>query len=232
MTNPSPITDQELDRLADGELSPGEQRELLRALEASPDNWRRCALAFVEAQTLRRELSGLAAAPQQHVSVTKPLARPASRSHWLALAAAVLVAFTAGLLANRADPSAPPNEQPLAAAPQPPVAEQGPTREQLANAPVQRVDRPDPDAVTFWTRDEQGQKQSLRTRLVEADEMNQRLGVEFRSAVPPELRERLKQRGYRVDTRQRFAPLNIDDGRTLVVPVEDMRVEPVPLEYL
>ena len=42
------------DRLADGELSPADQRALLAALDDEPGAWRRCALALVEAQVLRR----------------------------------------------------------------------------------------------------------------------------------------------------------------------------------
>ena len=37
-----------IDRLVDGELGQQEQRQLLVALEAEPEGWRRCALAFVE----------------------------------------------------------------------------------------------------------------------------------------------------------------------------------------
>ena len=32
---------------------------------------------------------------------------------------------------------------------------------------VQRPDQPDPDVVTFWTKDDSGERRSLRTRLVE-----------------------------------------------------------------
>jgi hypothetical protein len=39
-----------IDRLIDGELDENERRELLRRLDTTPDGWRRCALAFLEAQ--------------------------------------------------------------------------------------------------------------------------------------------------------------------------------------
>lgn len=48
-----------LDRLVDGELSADERRELLLALESEPEGWRRCALAFLEGDAWRRRLSGL-----------------------------------------------------------------------------------------------------------------------------------------------------------------------------
>lgn len=233
-TNPAPITDRDLDRLADGELAASEQRELLAAIEATPGSWRRCALAFVEAQAMSRELAGYAS---EFASRPALIARPAAKSskaslgNWLAIAATVLVAFTAGLLANRSvEPTA--TGTTIVGDSASMVVERGPTRGQLADAPVQRIDRPDPDGVTFWTRDDQGERRSLRAKLVDAEEMNQRLGVEFRSAVPPQIRRQLEQRGYRLESRQRYAPLNIDNDRVLVVPVEDMQVQPVPLNYL
>jgi hypothetical protein len=48
-----------LDRLVDGELGDREYRELLLRLETQPDGWRRCALAFLEAQAWRREMRAL-----------------------------------------------------------------------------------------------------------------------------------------------------------------------------
>src|SRR5690606_35965751 len=45
-----------LDRLVDGELAPPEQQALLRHLDQIESGWRRCALAFVEAQVWKQEL--------------------------------------------------------------------------------------------------------------------------------------------------------------------------------
>jgi hypothetical protein len=39
-----------IDRIVDGELSPRQLREAVELLEHAPDGWRRCALAFLEAQ--------------------------------------------------------------------------------------------------------------------------------------------------------------------------------------
>lgn len=96
----------------------------------------------------------------------------------------------------------------------------------------QRADAPDEDVVTFWTSDDSGGRRSLRTRLVDADKLDERLGVRFRSAIPPEVRQRYEDQGYRFQSRQRYAPLNMDDGRVLVVPVEDLQVKPPADDYL
>ena len=42
-----------MDRLVDGEVAEPERRALLSRLERMPDGWRRCALAFLEAQAWR-----------------------------------------------------------------------------------------------------------------------------------------------------------------------------------
>src|SRR5262245_7197050 len=39
------------DRLVDGELSADERRHFLTSLDDRPDGWRRCAIAFLEAQS-------------------------------------------------------------------------------------------------------------------------------------------------------------------------------------
>lgn len=231
----APITDEDLDRLADGELSPSEERELLRALNASPEDWRRCALAMVEAQTLRRELGVLASPATATVEVAKRPARTGERSPagWLTIAALLLVAFGVGTVARHAWSPTPPAGDSLVAHPTTlPSEEPAPPVEALADTPQQRPDSPNSDVVTFWAHDEQGRRSSLRTQLVDAEELDKQLGVEFRSALPADVRQRLEDRGYRFESRRRYAPLNMDDGRTLVVPVEDMQVAPMPLKYL
>ncbi|HZZ30203.1 MAG TPA: hypothetical protein VFE46_19550 [Pirellulales bacterium] len=99
-----------LERWADGELNADQQRQLLSVLESQPDGWRRCALAFIEAQALRDELRQLTA-KKTAAGTSGPavhLAAPAlrhggfrmSRLNWFALAASVLVAFTLGMAAH------------------------------------------------------------------------------------------------------------------------------------
>ena len=64
MTRPTHLPPSELDRLVDGELSPEEASQLIRALEETPDGWKQCALAFLEAQAWQQTLQPLAASPQ------------------------------------------------------------------------------------------------------------------------------------------------------------------------
>ena len=54
------LSDELLDRMVDRELSAPEERELLARLDGVHDGWRRLALAYVEGQALRDELSAIA----------------------------------------------------------------------------------------------------------------------------------------------------------------------------
>ena len=51
--------DVRFDRLVDGELSDAERRQLLASLDDEPDGWRRCALAFLEAQQWQQSLAAV-----------------------------------------------------------------------------------------------------------------------------------------------------------------------------
>ena len=55
-----PLDDSRFDRLVDGELSEAERRELLAGLDSEPGGWRRCALAFLEAQCWKQEFGAIA----------------------------------------------------------------------------------------------------------------------------------------------------------------------------
>jgi len=54
---------QELDRLVDGRLDEDAYRELLCQIDADPDGWKQCALAFLEHQALEKELGAFASDP-------------------------------------------------------------------------------------------------------------------------------------------------------------------------
>jgi len=59
LSNSADELDRRLDRLVDGELPADQYRALLAALDEQPDGWRRCALAFLEAQAWRRDVGRL-----------------------------------------------------------------------------------------------------------------------------------------------------------------------------
>lgn len=98
--------DTRLDLLVDGELNEPDRRELLAGLDDEPGGWRRCALAFLEAQSWRHEMPALMHEPRVAVEKEKPatllkmLSSPGARKFVsrMALAASFLVAFSVGLI--------------------------------------------------------------------------------------------------------------------------------------
>lgn len=56
MSQPRIVSDEELDLLAEGELSREERADLFRRLDQQPQTWKSCALALLESQSLRATL--------------------------------------------------------------------------------------------------------------------------------------------------------------------------------
>jgi hypothetical protein len=98
----------------------------------------------------------------------------------------------------------------------------GETREQQPSSP-----RRQDDALTFFVRDESGKTQPVRVPLVDAGELDRRLGLEFQTGWPDHVRDQLEDRGYQVQSKRRYAPLLLENGRPMIVPVEDTRIVPV-----
>ena len=214
------------DRLVDGELSMAERRDLLQSLDQRPEGWRRCALAFLEAQSWRGEfgqlLGDVVHPSTQAANLVVRDAHNRKRLHsaaaWLAVAASVFVAFGLGTM-QRADqhtigtiPSSPIDQA---------VVSQSPAPRALPDSKNAE------DVMTLWVRDETGDMRPMRVPLVDAGALDRELGMEFQSAVPVGMRERLQQRGYDVQSKRRYAPLWLENGRPMILPVEDTKIVPV-----
>lgn len=95
------INDASLDRLVDGELNQRDRAALLRALDREPDGWRRCAVAFLEAQAWRQAAAEgtvdelTPTAPARRVSAS-PARRGGFARQAFAVAAALMIAFCTG----------------------------------------------------------------------------------------------------------------------------------------
>jgi hypothetical protein len=103
MNTPDDAND--IDRLVDGELDESTRRELLRRLDSLPDGWRRCALAFLEAQEFAQAARAWTRDHAPTRSEPKPVARPPQRKKdgWLrfAIAASIVgLAFASGFAAG------------------------------------------------------------------------------------------------------------------------------------
>ena len=102
------VDDALIDRIVDGALTPEELRAAVLRIEADPDGWKRCALAFVEARVWSDSLRALGEA-QKSEPVGMPIPRSVTaakrpRNSWLrSIAAAVIVglSFVAGWMTHR-----------------------------------------------------------------------------------------------------------------------------------
>ncbi len=82
-----------LHRLADGEMSASERSAFLQECEIKPHQWREVALAFVEAQIIRQELTVFEEDEKPATPPPKPMPKPGPRLlPWL-LAACLMVAL-------------------------------------------------------------------------------------------------------------------------------------------
>ena len=102
--NAPQIDDQQFDLLVDGELSESDRHALLSSLDGSPEGWRRCALAFLEAQAWKEQMrsisGGRASERQPAPAVRRRRFRGGSWGTLAAMAASFLVAIGLSLLVH------------------------------------------------------------------------------------------------------------------------------------
>lgn len=234
--------DELLDRLVDGELPRDEYEQLLRSFEQHPEGWRRCALAFLESQAWQRELSVIRDIP---ATVSLPEADPsvggacqpakADRAkasfNWipiLAVAATFLIAFAlglrfrgsvlssgAGLVPNDlVENSGEPNSETMPE--QPIVSGAGLS----ANAV--------PDNVMLVVDPGDGSNgQPIEVPVIDWSPEHERMLTEPSISIPPEVQRMLRGLGHEFQSRRQVVPLRLEDGRQILVPVEQLEITPV-----
>jgi hypothetical protein len=205
-----------VDRLVDGELADDQQRQLLLALEAQPDGWRRCALAFIEGQALRADLSQLCQAQpdlQQSgaAAIAHRHARPHQWTRWLAIAASLAVAFFLGISVKgwHGTSGAPPENQIAAVT----------TAEKSVPAKWEtlKVAVPSPDG--------QGER-TVEAPFVEGDPAKMQALLADRRPLLSEFElEALKETGHEVEQHRTFYPVQLEDGRQAVLPMDYVEVK-------
>jgi hypothetical protein len=207
------------DRLVDGELTVAARRELLSRLDDMPDGWRRCALAFLEAQAWSHDLPRLAG----EAPVPAELG-PASGTRWvwtktiptaLAMAASFLLAFVLGLALRSnttqrnqlAEVALPPPASSSAVVPQP----QSDRAATATTALVSRRSRP--EVETIWLP---------ASTTDESDPY---------ATLPDDLARDLARQGHAIERRQELWPVQLEDGRRAVLPIDRLDVRYVGYEY-
>lgn len=223
--------EQRLDRLVDGELSEAERRELLQACEHQPDGWRRCALAFLEAQEWRGALGSLARPEVPPPAATETRAQSAAKSaasRWpltrfgtlLAMAACFLIAaaITLELKDRFGDTGALPGNGMIAQTEQKlPKPIETPEARPEANGPWQMVTLSVPEDAT-------GAAANIRLPCREGDKRDVDWLQNLPTSLAPDVRQALERSGYQVRQVRQLVPVPLGDGRRLVVPVDQVEV--------
>jgi hypothetical protein len=229
--------DRRFERLVDGELPPEEYRALLASLDDEPGGWRRCGLAFLEAQALAAELGGIRRGvdvSDSHSGGLLVLPQGIKRGDLtmlVAIAASFLVAFALGILSPRFFSSAW-QEAPLA----------GNLNTQTPHELNERV-RDDGD-IPYRTLRPVGNLRLVmdgaageqpaeagQVPVYEVGQEGQRLFSAGQPALGPDVIELLRQRGYEVRHEQQYFPAPLDDGRQIIVPVDEYEIRPVGRRY-
>ena len=219
------------DRLVDGEMSRDEYRQFLASLADEPGGWRRCALAFLEAQALGQDFASLTPDPAEARS-RQPLfprdraVAPPSKvqKNWLTptLAAAVclLVAFLFGVLVRgwrpASDAIAPHDAQIVG-------RQQNSFRHhEVPGASPTLSDRTLPRTIRVVIS---GEQRELPVNV--AEEQGDDWLENPQSVLPDHLIGAFERMGHDVQRRHHYFPFSLQNGRQLVVPVEEVEIVPV-----
>ena len=218
--------DHRFDLLADGELSESERRELLSRLDEEPGGWRRCALAFLQAQCWRQELGSIARQPDAQPPVKRHTRRPMLSGRGgtlLAMAASFLIALFLGLwlrqMWHRSGPAEAPRMQ--LADGRREAEEPAPKPEKPEAAPAEAPQPPDlsPGPWRMVSGSEPFQLQAT-----ERDTIDDQWLKSFPAPMSDEVLEAAKRAGLEVHQRRELLPFRTRDGRRLVVPVDKVDI--------
>jgi len=243
--------DRRFDLLVDGELNESQRRELLEALDQEPGGWRRCALAFLEAQCWKQELgAGLPSADRnaavsavrsgQHARAPEtPASRPAGRQAWrfrhfgtpLAMAISFLVALYLGTrwqqmwydrgAASTSGNSIADNRQSGSPAQRPSDSQ---TRLAENKQPAGPSSGPWRTVTLSLPAGPEGQSRSIELPAVERQDIDEAWLQSLPPALPPDVIRALERTGYQFRQHRALVPLEMKDGRQLVVPIDQVEV--------
>ena len=225
--------DRLLDLLVDGELTEDERRALLAKLDHEQDGWRRCALRFIENQCLEGVFGKLAASarPIAPPPADEQLTRPRASGGWvgaagsyLAMAASVMVAFLIGVAGRDAYLQIKSQGQ------------RGLGGSQIANDGRMPATTFASHGGTPWGSlkleldDGALAPRQIEVPVVESPSGMSRYLTEGEPALPTNVERELRRSGHTVERQRRLVPFDLEDGRRVVVPVDEVQVQPVRLK--
>jgi hypothetical protein len=222
-TNPISAEGQ-LDRLVDGELNETDRRELLLQFEREPEGWRRCALAFLEAQCWKQELGLMRRSPEAAATEAAPVSADAvtvrkassGRAPWrqhlataLTMGACFLIALFIGLNfrgINTGPAHGPENSSAVA------TKADAPLNGAQSAEEVVEIDRAD------------GKSESLHIPRARHEVPVQNVAEQGPDAIPPAVKEAFQRSGHEVVQERQVVPVQMNNGRQLMVPVDHVQI--------
>lgn len=229
-THENQVDDHWIDRLVDGELEETERCRLLALLEAEPGGWRRCALAFLEAQAWSRTLTLASASVTEAlgsnsqsqvtnalipfdrpVNHLRPHREPGSRRFQIRgiLAAGILLAFACGWLAGGATRPFRPTAAPL------------PTGG--ATEVLTALNGPNPGPIPGREPAEPPDLGQAEPPLIPQLE-DPSWKVEAPLVLTDPVRRELERQGYHVRQRSGLVSMKLENGQSLAVPVDEVEL--------
>jgi hypothetical protein len=214
--NNTTLDDSRFDRLVDGELSDEERRGLLSKLDDQPDGWRRCALAFLEAQSWKQTFQMIPRSEPQ-ASVVREMPKPHVHPHRLpwknhlgtfaAMAASFLMVFYIGSLLLRTSGDRIGGWSQVAQTRPIPTTHSGngthPWHIVTVAAPV---------------------GSPVRVPAVERENIDPNWLQHLPPAIPDDVMQAFHRTGHQVQQQRELVPVPLQDGRQLVVPVDQVNV--------
>jgi hypothetical protein len=252
-----PSTDDLIDRMVDGLLTPAELRTAIDLLDRTPDGWKRCAAAFLEAQCWRDAIragdGSDVPAREGPSALALPLARPrrpilASASRWTIAAAALAAAFAFGWLTRSPEP---PRKIDATALQARAILAQ---RDHVESRPgaSESVDPFRPTPVSFDGYDDDGRSpQPLPPAVAAVGRV--RIDADGASALvpilagpgittdwlrdqPPPVSEHgqayWERHGFQVDQQRHMVTTTLSDGRLVAVPIDQVELRYTGLNSL
>lgn len=215
-----------LDLLVDGELDDARRRELLLKLENTPGGWRNCALAFLEAQSWRQELGAVVGEKPATAPRTTAVRSTGRWSRTLigtaALAASLALAFALGSWYRGGqgvnDPRSPGEDLVQDGGKSPAsVAADDPALRQLLDA----------DGYMTLALGGVADGESEHVRVPVAKEGFDPTKWEQPVELPRDLLAELQSNGQTVRQQRRYFPVPLPDGRSIIVPMDELQIVPV-----
>ncbi len=233
--------DERFDLLVDGELGDAERSNMLSRLDHEPEGWRRCALAFLEAQCWKSEMGKMprsSQAPRVEAEsvVAQPIARQAfttSPSVWrqylatgLAMAASFMVALVLGSGMRNGwtggSSHLPGNSEVAQTSQELPLPASNPA------AIHELVDAKSPEhweVVTLATAKSSGRaSETFQVPAIQRDAIDSEMLERFSGSMPADMLRAFQESGHSVTQRHEIVPIQMNDGRRLVVPVNHVQI--------